>query len=232
MKLTTLTALLALAASGALAEVKPTPKPIYVKPSATASAQAAALAAQQQQQQQAQKQAQGQQQTATGGSANNSNQINVEGSASASVAGAACSVGFSLGAPGTGAIGATWSDRECKIITEANALAAMGLHNEARTHLTHIPRIAATMAATGILAGSVVRPKMRPASISDGIGAEPVPMTAIPDHLPQHKGANLRASSLFTVCKQTGARKLRVQLAPGADRGTATAACKRYLGVE
>jgi hypothetical protein len=149
-------AILALTASAALATPKPTTgnntntNQNVNHNSATAvagaSANAAAIAAQQQAQ--IQGQAQGQNQTASANNSNRvsssnavSNDINFEaGVGGIAVAAASCTNGMSVGIPGA-SLGYSFSDKECKIIAEAQALAALGMMAEARTHLTHIARI-------------------------------------------------------------------------------------------
>jgi hypothetical protein len=117
---------------------------------AGASANAAAIAAQQQAQQQgqAQGQLQGQTQQANNTntvgqsqSASNNNEINFEaGVGGIAVGAAACANSMAVGVVGA-SLGYSFSDKDCKIIAEAQALAALGLVAEARTHLTHIARI-------------------------------------------------------------------------------------------
>jgi hypothetical protein len=91
-------------------------------------------------QSQGQGQAQGQSQNAS-----NHNAINIEGSASASVGAAACTNGASLGIPGLGAIGASFSDRDCKIMAEAEYFRSIGRADLAMIHVQHITRIRQTM---------------------------------------------------------------------------------------
>tara|TARA_R110000796_G_scaffold129256_2_gene244984 strand:- start:11170 stop:11775 length:606 start_codon:yes stop_codon:yes gene_type:complete len=114
---------------------------------ASAEANAAAIAAQQQAQMQGQNQGQNQRQRQAQ-SADNYNNINMEGSVSASVGAASCANGVSIGAPGIGAIGGSWSDRDCKVVNEAAALAALGRTDLAISHMTHIPRVAETIRAS------------------------------------------------------------------------------------
>lgn len=97
-----------------------------------------------QQQGQAQGQGQGQTQSTN---ASNSNSINMEGSVGIAVGSAACTSGFSVGAPGAGAIGFSFSDKDCKIVQEAQVLWAMGMHDAARTHMTQVARIAHSIRA-------------------------------------------------------------------------------------
>ena len=74
---------------------------------------------------QAQGQFQGQGQ-AQGQSSNNSNSIRNEGSVSASVGASACANGISLGAPGLGAIGGSWSSQDCRRLMGAELLYKSG----------------------------------------------------------------------------------------------------------
>ena len=94
---------------------------------------------------QGQGQAQGQLQ---GQAQNTSTSVNVEGSVSASVGGATCTNGISIGAPGVGAFGITLSDRNCRIVAEAALIADLGYTGMAMSHLTNIPRVAATVRAS------------------------------------------------------------------------------------
>ena len=133
--------------------------------------------AQGQAQGQLQGQAQGQSQTSrntnrNANANNNSNGVNVEGSASASVGAASCTNGLSIGAPGA-AIGFSLSDRDCKIVAEAQMLKSLGLLDEAATHLTNISRVQNTIRAVNAArqpvastraAAPVTRPVARPAA--------------------------------------------------------------------
>ena len=113
------------------------------------SANAAAIAAQQQSQGQIQGQAQGQGQSQSANNHNSvSNSIETEGSVGISVGAAACTSGFSVGAPGAGAIGFSFSNKDCKIVQEAQVLWNMGMHDAARTHMTQIARVAHSVTAT------------------------------------------------------------------------------------
>ena len=113
---------------------------------ANAAAAASASANQSQNQGQAQGQIQGQGQLqGQSQDASNSNAINIEGGVSASIGGATCTNGLSLGVPGTGAIGFSLSDRDCKILTEAQFLHSIGRSDLAMIHIQHIRRFRATM---------------------------------------------------------------------------------------
>jgi hypothetical protein len=89
---------------------------------------------------QAQGQAQGQNQSVT-----NANNVTVEGSVGVSVGAASCAAGIGLGIPGAGSVGISWSVRNCRILAEAQALYAMGMHDLALAHLTQIDRVADTV---------------------------------------------------------------------------------------
>lgn len=95
---------------------------------------------QEQGQTQGQGQLQGQSQNAS-----NSTAIKIEGGVSASIGGATCTNGLSLGIPGTGAIGFSLSDSDCKILAEADFLRSMGRPDLAMIHVQHIRRFRQTM---------------------------------------------------------------------------------------
>lgn len=77
-----------------------------------------------------------------------SGNVTVEGSISGSISGAACTNGFNIGGLGIGGfIGMSLSDNECKIMQEVAALHAMGRTDLALSHMTNIPRFAATIRA-------------------------------------------------------------------------------------
>ena len=92
-------------------------------------------------------QGQGQAQGQLQGQAQNTS-LNVEGSVSASVGGATCTDGISIGAPGVGAFGITLSNQNCRIVAEAALIADLGYTGMAMSHLTNIPRVAATVRAS------------------------------------------------------------------------------------
>lgn len=117
---------------------------------------------------QIQGQAQGQSQTARSNSRSNannrnsvSNSVNVEGSASASVGAAGCTNGLSIGAPGA-AIGFSLSDRDCKIVAEAQMLQSLGRPDLAAAHLSNIARVRATYRAVNAQTAPVASTRAAP----------------------------------------------------------------------
>jgi len=80
-------------------------------------------------------------------SANNRNSVNVEGGVSVGLGAASCADGFGIGIPGAGALSFALTNKNCRIVAEAQALHSMGFTSLAVAHLTQIGRIADTVRA-------------------------------------------------------------------------------------